>query len=198
MSHLLENYLGSLPQGWDSYASCKQKASIYLGFLAEVPAIGRSRRRLPEPLRDLIENRRNPSGWIPEVHGIALWLATCDLFFESVDTVLFEHIYRLNKALMANALYRIMFMVMSPQILLVGGSARWAAFHLGSNFETTLLSKDSGVLRLTYPSKLFPELAARAYQSVYEAALEAGGIRRASVCLRSWTPSSATFDATWT
>jgi hypothetical protein len=189
-----DEYMASLPSGLASYPACEQKAALYRGFLKEV-ALGDARERLPEPLRDLVENPRRESSWIPEVHGIALWLAACDLVMRR-DHDLVEAVYRMNKQVLTSALYRIMCMVVSPSILFAGGSARWSAFHRGSRFETR--GRGPGRIRLSYPRHLFPKLAGEVYARVFDVVLEVAGSDTGKVSLVSWSPTLAVYEATWT
>ncbi len=190
----LERYLRDLPQGLESHPRCQQKAVLYLGLLDAMPAIASVSARMPRELRDLVEHPRRESAWISEVHSTALGLAGCDLIGLSDDDLV-EISYRMNRALMTGALARIIFMVLSPSMLLVGASARWSAFHRGSSL--TSKGRGRGTIQLSYPTHLVPELIARVHARGFGAVLEGAGSRTASVTVREWTPTLSTFEAIW-
>jgi hypothetical protein len=190
----LDRYLRDLPHGLASHPECQQKAVLYLGLLDAIPGLGGMAVRMPDELRDLVEHPRRESAWVSEVHSIALGLAGCDLL-GLTDEDLIETAYRMNRALMTGALTRIIFMVVSPTVLLLGASARWSAFHRGSSLKSS--GRGRGTIRLAYPSQLVPELIARVHARGFGAVLEGAGSRTASVTLREWTPTHATLDAIW-
>jgi hypothetical protein len=190
----LERYELALPDGLDSYPECQQRAVLYLGLLKELPEAASVSVHLPPVLRRLVDVPLRESSWVSEVQSTALGLALCDLLMNS-DGDLIELAYRMNRELMTGALTRIIFMVVSPAILLTGASARWSAFHRGS--KLTAKGRGRGTIRLDYPSQLVPELIARVHARGFGAVLEGAGSRRASVTLKEWTPTCSTFDAEW-
>jgi hypothetical protein len=190
----LDGYVRALPDGLASHPQCEQRAVLYLGLLKELPDAARVAMHLPPALRSLVDEPRRESAWISEVHSIALGLALCDLLMTSDDDLI-ALAYRMNRDLMTGALTRIIFMVVSPAILLTGASARWSAFHRGSTLKSK--GRGRGTIRLDYPEQLVPELIARVHARGFGAVLEGAGSRNASVTLREWTSTYSTFDAVW-
>ncbi len=189
----LEAYLSALPSGLASYPQCQHKAAFYRVFRERVQLEGIAA-RLPEPLAQLVRQPPSPNDWVPEVYTNAIYLASCDLVLE--EARFFRTMYEINQSLLSSPLYRIMFMVISPSILLSGSGARWAAFHRGSQLVTGKLGPRHGSVDLTYPRHLFPKLIMELYRWVFQAAFELV-TPRVSVELLSSGETASRFHVRW-
>ncbi|MFN9944924.1 MAG: hypothetical protein ACK56I_36200, partial [bacterium] len=76
MRSRLEQYLSALPRALDSFADCRAKGSLIRTSL-QVRPLTRSA-ALPAPLASHVRSPPLASQWVPEVHYVALSLATAD------------------------------------------------------------------------------------------------------------------------
>jgi len=188
-----DDYIGSLPDGLDSYPECRHKASFYLDFIEHVP-VARRVKEFPEPLRYLVEKPAAPNAWLPEVHTNAFYMAVRDVVLRS-DEELIRAMYDVNVRVLSTPLNRVMFMVATPALLMAAGQGRWAAFHTGSRFLTKRRGHE-GTIEMTYPKNLFPRLMLQVYEQVFQAVMDLSR-EGAEVRLVSPGPHSAKFEVHW-
>lgn len=186
----LRQYLEGLPNGWDSHPRCQVKASTYragIDGLAQriEPA------ELPDPLADLIVHPRPVSTWVPEVHNIAMYMAISDLRYPAREDFL-DYMYRVFANFYASPLYRVLFFVASPKLMLKGSARTWGAVRRGTRL--VLESGSDGkrnMGRIIYPQGLFNRISCECFARGIEAAYHAAGARSATVRITEWTPTFA-------
>ena len=186
----LSAYLASLPKEWDSYPDCVVKAATYRQMLdALAPPLRAD--ELPEPIVDYVAHPRPVSSYVPEVHNIALYLAVRDLRFKT-DAAWLDWIEGIFDAFYASPLYRVLFFVATPSMLLKGGAKRWAQFRKGTKLErASELESDKHLSRLVYPPQLFPKPVCEAFARGIRAAVRASGLKHADVIVKEHGPTSA-------
>jgi hypothetical protein len=167
MGRRLEEYLAALPHALDSFADCRAKGSLIrtsfavrpLSRLAALPAVLASHVRSP-PLA---------SQWVPEVHYIALSLATADE--HAMDARAFTSFWRDVMLALTDGTYSSLLGWLHPETLLRGVSSRWSYFHEGS--ALTARKHSHGLrLELDVPDGLFHELVLDGYTGVIQALID--------------------------
>lgn len=194
---LLAAYLEKLPNGLDSHPSCLAKGSMLRADLGpdalEVP-----RGLLPEPIERLLSDPPLPTQWIPEVHNVAAHLASYELRFGRDQEATARHVYAANRALVESPLYKGLFTVPSPTLLVRGAERRWAHLHRGVSIDVTISAdRKAGVFTLKYPDHLFSREWVEGIAVGLSALLEAHqtrGVRRRVV---SWKRRQAIIEGTW-
>lgn len=172
-----------------------QKASIYRTFLDATP-LDRVVRRLPPAIAALVERPLLPSTWVGEGVATGLYLAARDLCFAS-DQDFLDHFRDVNRALVSSPMYRILFALRSPELLVVGAAKRFAALHRGMSFE--IEERARGRLRVVigHPPRLLPALSARAYAVAFEVILEQSGAKDATSRVTELDLETTGFDLSW-
>jgi uncharacterized protein (TIGR02265 family) len=190
----LARYLGGLPQGLDSYASCLAKGSV---FRAMVEGAGLDAGRLPAPLRRYLVEPPIPSEWLPEAHLAALVLSAADQL-ELDDEALFAWARVRNRGLFEGTLYRALMALVPPTRLARFAPMRWAAFHRGTTLELGRVADDGLRAHLAFPPGLFDATVLVAYRAAFAAALEASGARHVEVEAEEVTSTAAHYRVRWT
>lgn len=177
----LDRFVEALPHGLDSYPDALAKAAILRHALSDV--------RLPEPdalppaLARLITDRPALTAWVPEVHFNAMMLAIYDCEFAANGGLArYERwAHERNRKLLRSPLYRILFLVVSPDRLLRGAEKRWSAFRRGTTLHVVEHTDTSAKLTFHYPPKLQTELSMLGLAIALRAALETAGAKHVVV-----------------
>ena len=111
----LHAYVRALPSGLDSHPTCLSKASIYRKML-EQHAVDLSRGALPSAVVDLIEHPQPMGAWVPTTLGNAVELAVADTC--GSDQAFLDAALRMNRLLLVSPMYRAMFLMLSPGMVL--------------------------------------------------------------------------------
>jgi uncharacterized protein (TIGR02265 family) len=191
----MERYLAALPQGVDSYPECAQKGAILSQALARLPGL-RIEAPLPAPVRELLTSPPLPSAWVPEVRTTAALLAICESHFPS-EAAYLEHALQANRALLGSALYRVLMVVATPQLLLRRAALRWEALHRGSRLEMERVENDRARASLTYPPGLFAELLVRSFATAFQAAVEGAGGQAVRCEVVAFGPTRTEYEVRW-
>lgn len=140
-------YLARLPDGIASYPECQAKGSVLRSVLDTAPR-ALDARGLPREAAELVEAPPLPSDWMSEVILNVLLMA----FQERMPREQYlRWCYERNRALLNTSLYRILFLVVSPERLYVGMPQRWAAFRRGTRLRLVEMKDKVATLELSYP-----------------------------------------------
>lgn len=171
-------YLETLPAGASSYPECSVKASLLRNAIEsrplgpEVP--------LPPELRALVDHPPPVTAWMPEVLFNALMLAIREVHFGPRDSEGFlTWVYEQNKKILSTPLYRILFLVVSPERLLVGMEKRWASFRRGTEAHVVRLGTHDIELHVRSPPNLYALQNVQGMAEALRAAVTCAGARRA-------------------
>lgn len=188
-------YHALLPEAEASYPDVVIKASVLRSVLDRVPDGPLEPVGLPAIDRIL----REPPGvneWLPEVmHNTVLCAVFDQRFAANGGQTAFESwSYTRNRQLFATPLYRILFMVASPQRLLVGLTSRWSAFRRGSKLDLEVNEPGRALLRISHRPHLLPQVVLLALRQAIRAAIDAGGGAVISAVVTAVSPSDTTIE----
>lgn len=186
-------YIESLPDGLDSYPHCVVKGSV-LRQLTDSSPVAFPNEGLSPVIRALVDSPPLPSDWIPEVQFNALMLAHEDLI--EPDTFQ-KWVYDRNRHLFSSSLYRVLFLVMSPERLITGMTHRWRAFRKGTELQTVEQSKNFIVVELRHPPHLYELHALTNLTIAVRAAMDAAGGKNTAVKLVLQRPDCARISIRW-
>ena len=189
-------YLAGLPNGIDSYPGCLAKASLFRSMVDRSPLVGIGPDELPPVIVALLDDPPPVTAWIPEAHSHALLLAVYDRNFRS-ERAFATWCYQAQRELFEGPLYRFMFLVVSPMLLLRGAERRWRTFHRGSQLRVERTGSKSAHLTLTYPGALWDDVSLVGLCEGLRAAIEAAGARRAKVAVARSDEGRALLEGTW-
>jgi hypothetical protein len=192
----VNKYLDALPNGVASYPECVVKASVLRNTLASRP-LGRDV-ELPAAVRAIVDDPPMVGEWIPEVHFNVVALAIREVHFNprSLDDYL-AWVFEQNHKLLGTPLYRVLFLLVSPERLLSGIEKRWSAFRRGSEIQIVNREKNTVQLRLRYPAFLHTTLSTHGMRVAFQAAMEHAGARQARVEAASTASTETVFTVTW-
>ena len=186
-------YVGSLPEGLDSYPNFRSKASIYLTLLVEL-GVPLKTSTLPPILATLIESPPTANTWVPTSQVNALELVIADVLKSSEGFLGLA--YSMNRKLLGSTMYRPMVFVSSPAFLLKVSTMVWGRFHTGTVLRPRV-EASSARLDLTFPERLLPRLIVEEKATAYRAAAEAAGGRDVSAVVEECSAERARFTLTW-
>ena len=176
-------YLSRLPADLDSYPDALIKGSVVREVIGESDVLPRLvSGQVPPRVEALMRDPPPLASWVPEVHFTAALAAVGDLCFSGLRGMsAFERwMLERNRTLLASPLYKILFLVVSPERIFLGIEKRWGAFHRGSSLRVAGRAKGTTQLELTFPPQLFEEYALRAFGCAFQAAGEAAGSKGTS------------------
>jgi hypothetical protein len=177
-------YLAALPQGLGSFPDCRVREVTVepyaraFGALADEPG-------LPAPVADLFAGiGRGPT--YPEVVFQLAHLVVRDRVFED-DAPFYEWIFNANVLLFDRPILRNLMRLVSPTLIVLGATRRWAAFHDGSELTADRVvvagERAQTASHLKYPAGLFSRVFLRGLEGVFMAALLASRAREPQVKL---------------
>ena len=149
---------------------------------------------LPASLATLLETPPLPSEWLSEVKFNALMLAHEEVM---PDRVFREWVYSRNRKLFSSSLYRILFLVVSPERLLSQMTSRWAAFRRGTELLIIERGSKHFVVDMRYPSFLYERRVLANVCVAVTAALDAAGAHATEVTVTDIGETNARFDIRW-
>lgn len=190
-------YLAALPDGLSSFAQCEVKGSVVRQL---VDGFDRSiLGELPEASRALIDAPPPVSAWVREVPVNVILLATSEQLARTTGRrdAMNARAYEASKRLLSTPLYKILFLVVSPERLVSGVDRRWNALRRGTRLELLAHSPRTAHLRAHMPEGLYTRSLLELRASSMRAALECAGARNAKVALEALTKSTVDFMCSW-
>lgn len=170
-------YLARLPDGIRSYPDCQAKGSVLRSVLDTAP-FALPTAGLPSEAAELVAAPPLPSEWMSEVILNVLLMAYQQLMPREQYL---RWCYDRNRALLNTSLYRVLFLVVSPERLYVGMPQRWAAFRRGTKLQLAEMRGQVATLEYTFPRLLQDadtcELMAEALSAAGDAATGGTGTR---------------------
>jgi len=196
LSPSITSYLDRLPVGVASYPECLVKASVFRNALAVKP-LG-PEVALPPEVRALVDHPPPVSVWIPEVQFNVITLAVRDTHFaaDDLDGYL-AWVLDQNRKLLGTPLYRALFLLVSPERLLLGLEKRWGTFRRGTELRLHRQAPGEVELRLVTPPFLHSQLAMEGLAMAFRAAVERAGARDARVTGDVISSTEIGYNLTW-
>lgn len=189
-------YVDSLDRGLDAHPHCEVKGSV-VRQLVTTPRARDVEPHLPSVLRAYFADIPLVSTWIPEVHFHAILHAVFDTSFAGSEQRLLSWVRDENRALMQSALYKVIFLVMSPERLFRSIGPRWGALRRGTTAELLDATAQGGRIRVRYPLRLYSDLVAQVRAASMAVIAEASGARNVRVVAENVTGTSIEFAASW-
>ena len=191
-------YLERLPEGADSYPATLVKGTVILSAL-EDPKYRPAYEGLPEVVRKLVDEPPAVGSWVPEVHFQALMATIYDSHFAAAGGIdaLEAWTCERNRVIFRSPLYRVLFLVVSPERVFAGAAKRWSIFHRGSRIEVVDIVPQKATVRLTYPAGIMLDLCARAYGGAFRAALAAAHAKLGTIDCEVESDTSSLYVARW-
>ncbi|MDP3277404.1 MAG: hypothetical protein Q8Q09_19610 [Deltaproteobacteria bacterium] len=193
----LARFVEALPRGLDSCPEYEVKGSLVREVAAHTTL--QDAEIFPAELLSLVRNPPAVSTWVREAHFNALMLAIFDLQVARTGNprVMHEAAYAQTKALLNTALYRILFVLMSPERLLSGLEKRWSALRRGTRIELRESTAGMACIRMHYAPHLYTQLLVEFRAESLRAALECAGGKHCKSRVALYTPTLSDFVLVW-
>lgn len=174
-THLLRTraYLASLPLGIASYPECRSKVAVWRNIVRRTNTSNLPE-RVPTELRELLDLPLPEGAWFPAVHSFAGHLMLRDCLFTS-DEAMYDHFRHVDRMLLAGPLYRVLFSLTSPHMVVHASDRRFATLFQGLELSTARVDARSVEVCLDYPPRLCPPLVGRLFLIAFEVAVELAG-----------------------
>ncbi|MBN1962720.1 MAG: hypothetical protein JW841_17450 [Deltaproteobacteria bacterium] len=196
---LTTRYLANLPAGLDSYTDCLVKTDVHDNIRKIWPQ-NDSDNNLPPILLSYINNTYQEE-WYPDVAGCTLLMMLRDKVF-STDSEAVNWVNNNMESIYKRPMYRMLMLVLSPSLIALGATKRWAAFHRGSTLTAGPIVRDKDGLATTdltliFPAYLFNEMHVRQYAAAYCTALRNTRGQNPQVFLNGYSSTEAKYIASW-
>lgn len=188
-------YVASLPQGLASYPECRSKASIWKNLLQHTDT-GKAAGRVPPALTVFTAAGLLDTTWVPAVESFAAHLALRDTIFDS-DDAMAEHFRDLDRRLLSGRLYKMLFAVASPEMVVRAADRRFRAMFEGITLEASPVDSGRVEVALKYPPRLLPPLVGSLYLVAFEVAVELAGGRDVKSRVLEHGVTAARYKLTW-
>jgi hypothetical protein len=191
-------YLDRLPHGADSYPDTQVKGAVVRSAL-EDPKYRPVRAAVPDVVRSLMDDPPVPGTWVPEVHFQALMAAIYDDHFADAGGIAALEAWTCerNRVIFRSAIYRVLFLIVSPERVFTGADKRWSAFHRGSELEVVGVGNHQATIRLIYPAGLMLDVCAHSYGGAFRAALAAAHAKLGEIDCAVESDTSTRYDVRW-
>ena len=168
----LAAYLDGLPEGLDSYPECQSKATLLVSAFDGVDA-SELLDGLPDRLTSLVREPPAAGIWVPAVWSDAMFHASCDRFFPTVEAVqawTYERTVRISK----HPIYRRLLTVPGPRMLIKIGTKAHGLIQRGTEIETAL-DRRGAELTMRFPPRLHVGLNLSANVALWRGCVEITG-----------------------
>ena len=177
LPHAAAFYAG-LPGGFDAHPHCRVRTAVSREIVTEFPQI-LAHPGIESSTLALLRQSMEDGEWMRDARGMALRLLVRDIVFET-DAAYFEWYFDISSRLFAKPFYRVLMYVVSPTLVLLGATRRWAAFREGSVMSATV-NGNRGTAQLTFPEGLYPPITLGGFGETIRAALAAARARNPEV-----------------
>lgn len=190
-------YLARLRDGFEAHPHCQVKGSVVREVAASFDAP--LTQQLPQAIRTLVEHPPPVSAWIAEVPFNVMVLVQNEHLARQTGrkTALLDAAFEVSKALLSTPLYKILFLVVSPERLVAGVDKRWAALRRGTFIEVVEHSRESARIRVHYPAHHYTPTLLTIRGASIRAALVCAGAKDATVQLEPRDEESSDFNCRW-
>lgn len=171
-------YLAALPGGLSAYPACRVRTVVTREITDEVPSV-LDHPGVDSEVRELLRRSIAQGEWMPDAHGMLIRLLARDIVF-STDDDYNRWYFEIAGRIFAKPFYRVLMYVVSPTLVMLGATKRWAAFREGTTL-TAKIDKNQGDIRLSFPPRLYPELTLRGFGEAFRASVLAARARNPRV-----------------
>jgi hypothetical protein len=119
-----------------------------------------------------------------------------DCLFAS-DEAMYAHFRMLDRKLLAGPLYRVLFALSSPHMVVHASDRRFATLFQGIRLTTQRVEERAVEVALEYPPQLMPPLVGRLYLIAFEVAVELAGGRGVAGRLLGSESTSTRYALEW-
>jgi hypothetical protein len=189
-----------LPNGLESYPDCRSRGDIVKQQVQELNA-KRASGELTDIPGTLLTLLKEPlTAWIPETHPQAILAAHRDVLFKD-DDAFFEYTVSSVKGLFSKPLYRMLFKVLTPSVVVSGATKRFASFHTGAQLwmrrSETRENRQVYSLELCHPPALFALLQRKVFCGSFRVAAELAGAKDVRTGVVDMKPESTFYEVSW-
>lgn len=119
-----------------------------------------------------------------------------DCLFTS-DEAICDHFRHLDRKLLSGVLYKMLFAVASPIVMIHASDRRFGTLFKGIDFWTRMVGKNRVEVELLYPVGLVPPLVGRLYLIAFEVAVELSGGTDVRGKLLQQRPTATLYELSW-
>ncbi len=191
----LRKYLEDLPNGLHSYPECKFAAEPHY------TATERLREEHFNVYKAIMGSEMAPtSAWVPDVCAVSCSLAARDLLYDS-DEAFHAWMGATVREVFGSGIYRPLFKVLSPSLVVMGMAHRWGKVRQGSSLVSLSQGVDGGrrtsLLELEMPEHLFPPFILESFARRLEVTIELSRANNSEARIRSMNSTGAKFELSW-
>lgn len=168
---LISQYLASLTKGPESYPDCAVTAILYRRLLHDEIHIKNILNAVPFFATQQLATIQDAT-FIPLTLHVAAVLAFAQARQLSCPQMKLQ-IKRYGKEILSGPIYRRLFALLSPSLVIMGAGYRYSRDFKGATATGSQLSKNSARMTLTNPANVFPRFYIESYNGLFEASLEA-------------------------
>jgi hypothetical protein len=183
------------PAGLDAFPTCTASTRLPRSIAADYPDLPRLPGLMPQ-WRQALAVPMQQGGWMPETTLVLQYLLLRDAYFDD-DAAFFAATKQRIKASFAHPAIRPLMALMSPHLLMLGASRRWAAYHLGSALTVTAPAAGRLLATLTFPPGLYPPLMIEDTKVAIEASIEMTNKRITALSATLTAPGVCTIEGAW-
>lgn len=194
----LDVWLGGLPHGLASYPSCQVKGTMVRAVLRD-GVHERFAAKLPRELRQWVETPPLATQWVSEVEQLGLILAAYDGQFAAAggEPAFLAWAQRGSQQALTGPVYKVMFAVAGPGLLLQGMSRRWSNLRRGTSLDLVGQGAGWAEVEMRFEPRLYDDLLLRVRGRTFLAAVETAGGKDVAVSILSARETVARYRVTW-
>ena len=186
----LQSYVKTLPQGFQSYANCQGKSSLF-SLALQLQPVAKFPDGAPAHLKKYFDTKLPPNQWVPELDYCLFTVLMADIHgWDSIGIRRFWS--RVMNHINNSAMYGLLFRFLSARMLITTVASRWSSFHKGTTCKAEK-TPEGLTITLGWPEGLFPELIVHGYLGVFDALAAHSRLIKGSVELAAQTSTSATY-----
>lgn len=188
-------YMSGLPDGIASYPQAQTRVDIGAQARSRWPDLA-DRPDIPQDIREAIQRPWVDGEWISEVVFMAYHALIRDVIYRD-DTLFQQFCYDVSKESFSTPIMRAMMHFVSPALLVMGASKRWAMMKRGSELKAIKSAKDNLTVRLTYPPNLYHRCMLEGFSQSFRAGINCTRVTSCSVDVQPISEKECHFHAKW-
>jgi hypothetical protein len=187
-------YLEALPGGLGAYPACRVRTVVTREITDQFPSL-LAHSGIDPDLREKLRRSIASGEWMPEAQGVVIRLLARDVAFQTDDEYN-RWYFEIAGRIFAKPFYRVLMYVVSPTLVMLGATKRWAAFREGTTL-TAKIDRNQGEIQLKFPPYLYPELTLRGFGEAFRASVIAARARSPRVDLVEASPELGRWAISW-
>lgn len=189
-------YMVNLPHGLASYPEAQTHGEVAIRVRDRFPNLA-IKGDLPAEIVAAIEAPWQPNDWVSEVSFMTLAALVRDVIFRDDEKYL-QFCYDSAKETFSSNLMRAVMHFVSPSLLMLGATKKWALIKKGTTLKVIKQEKHDMYISLSFPEGLYHKSMLSGFAEGFKAAINCTKAQNTVVVTEFTSRTECRYKGTWT